>query len=179
MDEYCKGEQMRRALQVVVLVLLAACSSPAGVDSGDQTARLSVSNTRGIRWNAVVESVDTVRPALRVTVTGRNTERSSRELYYGACNVIVKLFRTTSDTEPVWDSSRQPVVCILPLYVRRLDEGDTLSFVWRRDSRDIVSDSVAAGQYFVTAQAHFSWNSSLTARENTGELTAGYVTLKK
>jgi len=170
---------MMRTLYVTALAVLAACTSPATVETGDEAAVPAESITRGIRWTAAVESFDTVRPGWRVTVRGRNTARTDRELYYGACNVTVRLFRSGSDAAPVWDSSRRPVYCILPLYHSRLAVGDSISFGYRVDTRDVVSDSVPAGEYFVTARAFFSWDSGFSERGGTGELAAGYVFLKE
>jgi len=115
-----------------------------------------------IEWTAE-SRVEGIGPRmLHTVVTLRNPSTHTVVLNYGACNAVVRLYRTADRSgSPAWRSElrRYPgpppiqYACPLPLYVNYLGPGDTLRFPLSFPMYEVMWDSLSAGRYYVSAVA--------------------------
>jgi hypothetical protein len=168
-------------------VSLTGCSeATAPVPQGSRQPPPSTAVTHGIIWTAKAEVYDLAPTRLRVRVHGRNAGLTAQTIYFGACNVRIRLFDAATNTQPAWDSAFKwdtydmPTGCILPLYSRTIAAGDTIGFGYAIEVPDLVADSIEDGRYHVTAQVDFGWDDSAPIEEDsTGEISAGTVELRR
>jgi hypothetical protein len=112
-------------------------------------------------------------------------------LTYGACNVVVRLYRTADRSgSPAWRSELRrypgppPIgsACPLPLLGSYLAPGDTLRFPLSFPMYEVMWDSLPAGRYYVSAVATVSGGDASSiggGKTVTRTLAAGAVDLTR
>ena len=142
----------------------------------------STALTHGLRWTATSETYDIAPSRLLVSIRGKNESSDTVSIFYGACNVRIRLYH---GGQIAWDSSKKgdyygtPLGCPLPLYARRIAPGDTIQFSYGIEIPDLMADSIADGSYTVTAEVGFYWDNALTQGGGMGEVAAGGINLAK
>lgn len=166
-------------LSLLLLLSLGCDESPTDTGNGPG---LSSARTQDLVWTAAATVYDVAPSRLRVTVTGRNVGTKEQSITYGACNVRIQLYSATTatlswDSAYKWDTYGTPRGCILPLYVKTIQPGDTVNFAYEIEVPDLMADSVADGNYDVGVAADFGFEPRDSSFKGMGFIRAGRVSL--
>jgi hypothetical protein len=148
-----------------VLVVLSVSASEGQAPAVDSVT----SSLESVDFHAV-SSLEGVAPAkVFTTATISNHGRRPVVLEYGACALDVFAFTSPAKTgKPAWVSNPSGM-CILPLYIRTVAPGQSMTLVVEVPRHGMGMDPIPAGHYFFTAE--------LTLNKKKMVMDAGALTL--
>jgi hypothetical protein len=142
-----------RLLTTFVLLTVACSMTGEPQNAGGQQTVVQRGQVHYSATTRVLESFP-VQLHTTVDITNRGDERARLDFRNG-CKLLLRAYRTAARQQPVWDQGRI-VGCTQAIETIELDAGEHRQLTAHSDARQILSDSLPDGHYFLAAYVNAS-----------------------